>query len=1163
MKKKFAKHAHLMRALSKCLMIMKAVWIIIMASVLQVSAGTNATYSQSVKMNLHLDKADLEVVIWTMKKQSEFNFFYSTDEVKSVKGLNVEMKNVTAEDVLDFCLSGTDLTYEVVHKAIIIKKVDISAPSVLNSSPTTGIAEQKKELTGTVRDEKGVPIPGATVLVKGTTIGITSDYEGKYSLIVPTTAKILVISFVGMLSKEIPIGNSNVYNVTLVESAVGIEEVVVVGYGVQKKESVVGAVSQIGSESLMRAGSSNVTNALAGKMSGVLTMQQAGEPGSNSSEIVIRGVSSWNGSQPLVLVDGVERDFNGLDPNEIASISVLKDASATAVFGAKGANGVIIVTTKRGKIGAPVMSFSAAYGMQKATRIPQFIDSYTTMSGLNMGLKNGGQFDKLIPQSVLNEYKNPSSPLKALQYPNVDWFEEMTLPFSPTIDANFNISGGTKFVKYFGTLGYYNENTFFVGYKNGYQDTRYKYDRFNYRTNLDFNLSPTTTLSFNIGGETGIKNQPKESPWRSIYATTPASFPPFYPEWLLSDKVNGIPDPDYPDASGRRLALKQNGFTTNPYTYLARGNFNKYLSSKLFTDIVLDQKLDFIVKGLSFKGKVAFSTYYNTRTLYSDNSAQEFPEYKINWADVGKPGVNPWYRNGQSGYYTWDLVPLDINVGGLESGYYRDLYYEGSLNYDAKFGNHNVSALALFNRQKKEYETDFAFKNEALVGRATYDYSHKYLLEVNIGYTGSERFAPGNKFGFFPSGAFGWVISEERFFKEAVPFVSKLKVRYSDGKVGSDNAAARWLFMSNYYTDPRGYIKEDPAANPVAQWEEARKKDVGLEIGFLKNDLMINIDFFDEYRTNMLLQPRIPMMVGNSFKDQNLGSMKKHGFDLEIEYKKSFSPIFSYFLKGIFGFNENRIVYKDDPKYAPEYAKEAGKPLGAQITGAQVIGSGYFTSIDDIHTSTSPIPVGSLNVGDYKFLDYYADGKISILDRYPIPGSTYPPITYSLGGGFSYKNFDFNFNFQGNQGKYVAFNQAYEVEFPNGNYRIHASQLDYWTPTNPDANHSTLHFVGDANLPNLVWGGGSSYYSGYETAIQDRLWRKADYIRLKEVYIGYNFKPEFLKRAIGITNLTTYVTGNNLWTLTNLIEGDPERKDFTQGFYPQMSSIKFGLKVGF
>jgi len=1025
---------------------------------------------------------------------------------------------------------------------------------------------QQNTVTGTVKDAtSGEALTGVTVVVKGTTTGALTDINGKFTIPVTGGQVTLLFSSIGYTSQELAATPGADINISMAMEVTQISEVVVVGYGTQKKESVVGAITQVNSAALVKSGISNVTNAISGKLSGVLTIQQTGEPGADQSEIIIRGLSSWNGSAPLVLVDGVEREFKDLDPNEVATISVLKDASATAVFGAKGANGVIIVTTKRGAFGAPVMNVSASYGMLKATRIPKFIDSYETMTDLNMGLMNNQQFDKLIPQSDLNQYKNPTSPLNALRYPNVDWFKESTLPFSPTTEGNFNISGGTKFVKYFGTLGFYNENTFFKGYVNGYDDTRYKYTRFNYRTNLDFNLTPSTTLSFNIGGETGIKNQPSNSPWRSLYTTTPSSFPAYWPSWLLDDPVNGIPDIDYPNATGDRLALKLNGFTTNPYTQLNQGNFNKYLSSTLFTDLFFDQKLDAIVKGLSFKAKVAFSTYYNTRTLYSDFSQ---PEYKINWLDIGKPGVNPWYRNGQSGYYVYNLSPIDINVGGIESGtsrdpgYYRDLYYEASLNYANSFGKHNVSALALFNRQKKEAVTDFAYLNEALVGRATYDYSHKYLLEVNIGYTGSERFAPGNKFGFFPSGAIGWVVSEEPFFKRGVPFISKLKVRYSDGLVGSDAASARWLFMSNYYQNG-SYILEDPAANSQAQWEEARKKDLGLEIGFLKNDLTVTLDLFDELRTHMLLTPNVPMTIGNTFKDQNLGSMKKHGYDFDVEYRKSITNDFGFFAKAIFGFNENRILYKDDPKYAPEYAKAQDKPLGAQIRGAELIGSGYFTSVDDIHTSVTPIPVGSLNVGDYKFLDYFADGKISIQDRYPIPGSDYPPITYSLGGGFNYKNFDFSFNFMGNSGKYVLYNQAFEVEFPNGNYRIHASQQDFWTPTNLDANHSTLHFVGDANLPNIVWGGGSSYFGGYETAIQDRFWRNADYLRLKEVYVGYTFKPGFLKKAIGIQSLSAYVTGNNLWTITKLLEGDPERKDFTQGFYPQMTSLKFGLKIGF
>ncbi|HLP71425.1 MAG TPA: SusC/RagA family TonB-linked outer membrane protein, partial [Bacteroidales bacterium] len=368
----------------------------------------------------------------------------------------------------------------------------LSAGTALADEP----GQQQQTVSGVVKDAaSGEALTGVSVVVKGTTLGALTDLEGKFSIPVSTPQVTLMFSFIGYTPQEINAAPGTQLNITLALEVKQIQEVVVVGYGTQKKESVVGAITQVNNVALVKSGISNVTNAISGKLSGVLTIQQTGEPGNSGSEIIVRGLSSWNGSQPLVLVDGVERDFKGLDPNEIASISVLKDASATAVFGAKGANGVIIVTTKRGTFGAPVMNMSASYGINKATRIPEFIDSYETMKALNVGLMNNQQFDKLVSEYELGQYKNPSTPLNALRYPNVDWFKELTLPWSPTVDANFNISGGTKFVKYFGTLGYVNENTFFKGYVDGYNDTRYKYDRFNYRTNLDFNLTNTTTLS--------------------------------------------------------------------------------------------------------------------------------------------------------------------------------------------------------------------------------------------------------------------------------------------------------------------------------------------------------------------------------------------------------------------------------------------------------------------------------------------------------------------------------------------------------------------------------------------------------------------------------------------------------------------------------------------
>jgi len=1009
-------------------------------------------------------------------------------------------------------------------------------------------------VSGVVKGDNNEILPGVNVIEKGTVNGISTDTDGKYKITVASNNSILVYSYIGFITQEIPVSGKKSIDVKLLSENKSLTEVVVVGYGTQRKESVVGAITQVDNKALMRSGTSNITNAIAGKLSGVLTMQKTGEPGADHSDIIIRGLSSWNGSQPLIMVDGVERDFKDMDPNEIATISVLKDASATAVFGAKGANGVIIVTTKRGVIGKPKLDFTASYGLSKATRIPDHISSYRTMSMYNMALMNGQQFSDLIPQNALNEYKSPTTPLNALRYPDVNWFKTMTKPFATNANANFNVSGGTNFIKYFASIGYTYQGDFFKAYHEGYDDTRYWYNRFNYRTNIDFNLTKSTTLTLNVGGETGIKNQPNDTPWRNLYSTGPSRYPAYFPAWVLEQ----VPDPDYPNDKGDRLAMNFGEFTGNPYTSMNQGSFNRYLDSKLFTDLILDQKLDGITKGLSIRGKVSMSTYYKNRSL---TATYTFPEYQLNYDKIGTE-ENPWFRNGQ-GNEMFQQGPLDINVGELERDYYKDLYYELSTNYTRAFGKHNVSGLALVNRQQKDKNTDFPYYNQGLVGRATYDYAGKYMVEVNVGLTGSERFAPKNRYGFFPSGAVGYMLSEEKFFKKALPWVSKLKFRYSDGKVGSDIASNRWLYLSDYFKDNAGYIHEDLGLNPVSQWEEARKRDFGIELGLWNDSFTFSVDLFDEYRQKMLLVPRsVTMLVGNSFKELNLGRLKKHGIEFEAEYRKTLGSGLNFFTKGIFGFNENRIVFKDDLPYAYDYQKDANKPLGAQLSGVELTGSGYYTSVDDIHNNTAAIDLNKLNVGDYKYLDYNADGKITNLDKYPIPGSDFPPLTYSFSAGFSYKRFDFNFMFQGNVGKYVEFNQPYEVEFVKGDWRVHESQLDYWTPTNPTANHATLHYSGGGSTDNLFWGGGEAD-RGFDIMIKNRFWRNANYLRLKEVYAAYTFNSKLLKRVLGTSNLIFFVTANNLLTFTKLIEGDPEYKDFNQGYYPQMTSLKFAIKAAF
>lgn len=1013
--------------------------------------------------------------------------------------------------------------------------------------------QEKKNVEGKIVDEKGEPVIGANVVIKGTTMGIVTDIDGHFSLQVPSANSTLSVSYLGYKTIEIKATPGKLMVITLRENTEQLEEVVVVGYGVQKKESVAGAITQVGNESLMKAGTSDITSAIAGKLSGVLTIQQTGQPGNTTNEIIIRGVSSWNGSSPLVLVDGVERSFDDIDPNEVNTISVLKDASATAVFGAKGANGVILVTTKRGNEGKPKLDFSASYGMQIPTRIPDHTDSYTTMSMYNVAQMNQGNFQKLMSAEEMNEYRRPSSRLNTLRYPDVNWFDLLTREFAPIINANFNLRGGTNFVKYFASLGYTHEGSLFESFNEGYCDTRYKYDRINYRVNLDFDLTKSTVLSFNVGGNISIQNSPAKEPWEAMYQTSTAMFPAFYPAWVLEE----VPDLDYPDATGQRLAATQDA-NDNPYTILNQGKFNEFTSSQLYTDLILKQDLDFITKGLSFNGKVSLSTYYKNKSLTAD---WNFPDYELYFDRIGSK-LNPWKRTGESSDI-WVQPPLDINVGGLEKGYYNNLYYELSLNYQRSFGNHNVSGLVLMNRSQKNTNTDFAYYNEAWVARATYDYKHKYLFEVNLGYTGSERFAPSNRFGFFPSFAVGWVPSEEKFFTDHIKWMNKLKFRYSDGKVGSDSASERWLYMEEYTKDGN-YIYEGKVPNTTAQWEEARKRDFGVEMGFVNNLITLSVDLFDEKRTHMLLSTKSnTMLIGNNgFKQLNKGEMKKHGIEIEAGFNKTTAYGLKYHLKGMVSLNENRILAKDDLPYAPEYMKEINKPYGGLNEGVITTGNGYYTSIDDIHNYPGPAGPESLNVGDYRFLDYTGDGKITLLDQYPIPGTQYPPTTYSFGGGFSYKNFDFNILFQGNIGKYVKYNESFEIEFNQGSYRVHESQLDYWTPTNTNTNHSTLHYIESGSSPIFGWTGGDSYH-GYSTWIQDRFWRKANYLRLKEIYVGYHFSPKYLKKLLGVSNVTIYASGNNVITFTKLVEGDPERKDFTKGFYPQMSTYKLGLKVAF
>ena len=1041
--------------------------------------------------------------------------------------------------------------------AVLLLLSAVTAEPAAAGEQDSGKQQPTIQAKGRVVDTNGIAIAGAAVTVKGGSAGGTiSDAQGAFTLRV-RKGDVLHVSFLGFQAREIAVTDASPLTIRLAEETHQVEDVVVVGYGVQKKESVLGAISQVNNEQLVNSGTTNITNAIAGKLSGVTTIQTGGQPGNNDANIFIRGVSSWNGSTPLVLVDGVERSFADIDPNEVASLSVLKDASATAVFGAKGANGVIIVTTRTGSTGKPKMNISLSYGLDFPTMIPDHIGSAQTAELLNVALKNAQSYGSMIPRSEIEEYARPSSRINSIRYPDNDWFDIAMRRCAQTINANYNVSGGSQRVKYFLSLGYSHEGSIFKDFSE-WSNANFRYDRINYRSNLDFDVTRSTKLSVKVGGVLGIKDTPTDKTvsgmFNMMYSASPMMYPAYYPAWVLEE----IPDTDYPDASGGRLSSPRTAYFGNIRTSLSTGEFEQTTDNKLYTDINFEQKLDFITKGLSVKANVSLSTYYSRISQTATNSN---PTFYIDWNRYDAGDGNPWIYSAAS-EHVYENTPYAVTRGAMQGDYYVTFYWEGALNYNRTFGDHTVTALALFNQRENVKGTAFPYHSQGVVGRVTYDYKHKYLFECNLGYTGSEQFSPENRYGFFPSVAIGWVPSQERFWKEAMPWWSKLKIRYSDGLVGSDSGS-RWLYFSDYVKGGDSYIYEGAAANAVAQWEEARKRDLGIEMGWLNNRLTLNLDLFDEKRTNMLVKPNVTMLVGTSYKEVNRGSMKKHGIDIELGWADKTPTGFGYNLTAMVSLNENRITNYEDAPYAPEYQKTAGKPYKGQTDGVSIVDSGYFESIDDIHNYPAYTTDWNLvNVGAYKYLDYSADGRLSVEDLHAIAGSQYPPVVCSFRAGFDYKGFEFSMLWYANLGKWVEYNKSWEIEFNKGDYRITHSQLDYWRPDNRDANHATLVYGGTSGHPMYMWAGGSGD-AGAKMMLEGRTWRKADYLSLREVYLAYTFNAKRLRQKVGFRSLSLYLTANNLLTFTPLIEGDPASTTFTTGFYPQMTSLKLGVKIGF
>ena len=1014
-------------------------------------------------------------------------------------------------------------------------------------------ASKTVKIKGSVIDEDSKPVPGVAVLVKGHPEfgGTMTDEKGGFVFNVPSDATVQ-FSCIGYKPVEMSVARNLDWLITMVEESVALEGTVVVGYGVQRKESVVGAITQVKAEDLEKTGTTDITSALAGKVSGLLVYSQNGAPGQSDATLILRGLSSWNGNNPLVMVDGIERSMNMLSPTDIASISVLKDASATAAYGAKGANGVILVTTKTGSKGAPKFSVNVEQGLNSPMWTPDHVEAGTVTRMANIAYKNTQSFGSQFSDEIIKKYENQSDPMR---YPDVRWYDLLQKRFATSTNADFSVSGGSDRVRYYLGVSYVHEGSII---KEIYPGTNFASDRINYRMNLDWDVTKSTLLSFKVGGVTNmVKNLASHSgsSWlfSTIYQSPTITFPAYYP----ADVLKQYPDPNYPDADSDRVGANQGSKYENPYSALSDPDYVKNVNYRLFTDLILTQKLDFITVGLSATAKFGMTSAY---ARVSQKASTNFAKWNINWEAYDAGSTDIWEIQDSQSNYVWNDKPFSITQDNSPSGVSFITYLEGSLNYSRKFSRkHNVSALVLYNQRQYNSGASFPKRTQSFVGRVTYDYKGKYLFEGNIGVTGSEQFSPDYRYGVFPSAAVGYIVSKEKFWKRAMPWWSTMKIRYSNGWVGSDASGSDWLYYSSW-KQTSGYYQEEAAANITARWETAHKQDLGFEMGFLKDKLTVNVDLYDEKRNDMLMPPVVTAFVGVAYKDVNAGALKKHGLEVEVNWKNTTSGGFTYNFGGMIGLSENRITKYGDAPYAPEYQKYAGTPLQSARTGDQLIDDRFFGSIDEIHGYpnyatewTNVVP------GVYKFLDYVPDGKISQQDLHVLEGSTYAPGVYSFNVGGAYKGLTFKVLCTGTIGKYINYKRVNIVPFYAGAYVIHDSHLNYWTPTNRDSDIPALSFSDEM----YAWGGGTSTYPGYNLAIPDFTWKRSDYMTVKEVMVSYRFSGPNIKRILGVKHLAVGLVCNNLWTFSNIKDTDPQRLTTAANSYPTMRMLKLNVNLAF
>ncbi len=1020
-------------------------------------------------------------------------------------------------------------------------------------------AQQPILIKGEIVDAEEMPLPGVNIVIQGTAIGTVSDIDGKFTISVPNESTVLAISFVGYETQTIVVADQRTLKITLRESSTELEEVVVVAYGAQKKVSVTGAISTVQTKELRQSSAANLSSALAGRLPGLTALQSSGQPGNDMVNLYLRGVGTTNDASPLILIDGVPRtNISVLDPNEIASVSILKDASATAVFGVRGANGAILITTRRGTPGKTELSLSFDQSFQKFTTHADRIHSWEFAELRNQAYLNDnpGAPDADLPYTsyMIDMYKSGAN--RAF-YPDRDVFHDYFRDWTPQTRVNLNLNGGTEKISYFLNVGYVGQGGQFktepessLGY-----DPSYRMDRYTFRSNVDYKIADNLKLSLNIGTYLEKMNSPQtnqlfsdsvEKMVENMIAYSWAT-PPTDPGPMTVDGY-GVPVGEI---------LNQSTQNRNTYGEINRRGYRQETNTMLNSSLALDWGLDFITKGLSAKAMIAFDT--KARTIL-----QGWRNYDVYSWNVARSAD----ENCSYGVITGDQ-DISIHLVKQMATYYY-MNFQGSLSYTRSFGRHDVGAMALFQRdnyEKADYQAVLPYNVIGLVGRVTYGYDERYMAEFNVGYNGTEQFAPSNRFGLFPAVSVGWVVSNEKFLEDN-HILTNLKLRASYGKVGNDKLGeARFLYLSDIQRAGgvisslgRGYsINQGLMANEHMQWEEALKQNYGVDVQ-LFNSLTLNVDMFWEKRDKILIgRGTVPVLQGvplGNIPKMNMGKMDNKGYEIELTYQKVINPDLSFTVKGNYAYNENKQIMVDEPMSGEDYAYRyrrtgysKGQPFGYQVDYSN--GNGYINTQEELDEAIRTYNVGGApRLGDLKYVDANSDGVINDRDLVPMGYSEVPRISYGFSGSVNYMNLDFSFLLSG-----VAQTSRMYMGWGTAEFALAGFYSDWhwqaWTEDRYENGDEILY-------PALGMGAGSSQPSeGNSFYLLNR-----SFLRLKNVELGYSLPQRWLK-SLNISRVRIYVNGNNLLTWKKYPVNTIDPETTTTLTYPITKMINVGFNVVF